>query len=291
MNKLGLALGGGGARGAAHIGVLKEFERLGIYPDLITGTSIGGLVGGLMAAGMDAQAIKNFFLEINLGKLFALPNDGRSVVSNTRFAALLESRIGRPTFADLHLPLAVVATDMQSRREVVIDEGDVVTALLATTAFPVILPPIELEGHVLIDGGLINNLPFDVARARGATAVVAVALNNSTPYGSLIENSLTGDGNNLLERMLTRGKRQPLWQIVTAVSDIITTRNTVTRQAVSPPDVMLRPFIGDIGLFDFHALEAGIEAGRRAVEESEEELVSLTSKLTEQNKPKDKRED
>jgi NTE family protein len=275
MGKFGLALGGGGARGAAHVGVLMELEKMGIWPDLITGTSMGALLGGLVAYGLKVDDIYEALGQVNFSRVYGLPEDGRSLSANAKLEELIVSIIGRPTFDELEIPLAVVATDLESRQEVILGEGDVVTALLASAAFPVLLPPVEIEGRVLVDGGLVNNVPFDVIRARGATSVVAVALNNSTPYGVMDEEFMAGASANFLQRVLTRGKRQPLWQLVTAVSDIITTRNMITRQAVSQPDLLLRPFIGDIGLFDFNALDIGIEAGRRATRDAEAELKKL----------------
>ena len=177
--KLGLALGGGGGRGAALIGVLSELDRLGVQPNLVVGTSIGGMIGALYAAGIDNAGLEDFFRQLHVDNLFAWPKDSWSLVSNKKIEALLEKTIGRLAFSDLKIPLAVTATDLTNRRLMVLDEGDVITAVLATAALPIVLPPVEYNGFVLVDGGLLNNVPFDVAYARGATHVIAIDITNA----------------------------------------------------------------------------------------------------------------
>lgn len=274
--KLGLALGGGGARGVAHISVVQALIDAGLRPDLLTGTSIGGLVAGLLATGMASDDMIAFFRQITFSQIFARPGGDPALASNHRFAALLERTIGRPTFAELEIPLALVAVDLVSRREVILDEGDLITALLATTAFPIVLPPVERDGQVLVDGGLLNNVPFDITRARGATHVIAVDLSNSLPYGSPVEIP-TGSG--LVARALAMTQRTALWQVLTTVTDILTTQSVKARMAISPPDLMIRPQVGTIGLFDFHRLEEGLRAGEQAVEQVAEEVEDLKARL------------
>jgi NTE family protein len=277
MLKLGLALGGGGARATAHIGALLELAKMGVKPDLITGSSAGGILGGLLAVGMLPEEMVVMAEELSLSKVYGLPSDGRSLSGNYKLAALLEEYIGRPTFADLEIPLAVVAVNLKTHQEVVLDEGDLINALLATAAFPVLFPPVMIDGQSLVDGGLANNVPFDVARARGAAGVIAISLDNSLPYGKFPEDDVHAIG--LWEKMMARGKRQPLWQVVTAVSDIITQRSVLARQAISPPDIMLRPFIGDTGLFDFGAVNEGVAAGRKAVQDAADEIEALMARI------------
>jgi NTE family protein len=276
MLKLGLALGGGGARAAAHVGALIELAKMGVKPDLITGTSAGGVLGGMLAAGMLPEEMGAILKELSMSQIYGLPSDGRSLSSNHKMAALLEQYIGRPTFADLEIPLAVVAVNLQTNQEVILGEGDVIDALLATAAFPVLFPPVMIDGQPLIDGGLVNNVPFDVARARGAAGVIAISLDNSSPYGEFEEDA---HAVGIWERVMLQGKRQPLWQIVTAVSDIITRRSVLARQAISPPDIMLRPFIGDTGLFDFGSIEEGMAAGKQAVQEAADDIQALLTRL------------
>lgn len=262
--KLGLALGGGGARGSAHIGVLIELERLGLKPALITGTSIGGLIGALWAAGLTAEAITAFFQKLNLGQMYALPEQSPSLSSNKKIRKLLEDTLGpNSTFADLAIPLSVVTTDLVSRQVVVLDEGDLITAILATIALPTLLPPVEVDGMALVDGGVLNSTPFDIVRARGATFVIAVDLTNTAAYGQPDEPAPNITG--VISRMLIRTQQRRTWQLVSTIHDIITGASLNTRLAVSRPEILLRPDLGTISIFDFHRWEEGIAAGQTAV--------------------------
>lgn len=274
--KFGLALGGGGARGAAHIGVLMELEQHGLWPDIVTGTSIGGLVGALIAAGLRSREIKDVFAQMRFGKLYSLPWQKTAVMDNRKLERLLENSIGRPTFAEMKIPLALMATSLEDREALVLDEGDVVTAVLATTAFPVALPPVPWRGKTLIDGGVLNNTPFDVARDRGADIVLAVDLANSAPYGTPVAAPRKG---NLLSRLLSRAQSEPIYQAVSTLADILTYQNVAKRLEQNPPDLLLRPDVGTIGLFDFHLLEEGIEVGREAARREEETLARWSDKM------------
>lgn len=270
--KLGLVLGGGGARGAAHIGVLLELARLGWQPDLVVGTSIGGLLGALLAAGLSPEEMLDFFQQFNLEQLYR-PADLRvpALVSNRRVEKRLEKAIGRPTFADLKLPLAVVATDLVSRQEVVLQEGDVVTAVLATIAIPVALPPVEMGDMILVDGGVKNNTPFNVARQLGAKYVLAVDLTNTAPYAPMSRYGRTGP----LTKTAGMIQRNELWRVLAATLDVITAQNMEKNLAENPPDLLLRPEIGAIGLFDFHRWQEGVSAGRTAVWQVEHVLQEV----------------
>lgn len=272
--KLGLALGGGGARGSAHIGVLMELERLGLKPALITGTSIGGLIGALLAAGLTTEAITVFFQKLNFSQMYALPEQSPSLSSNKKIRKLLEDTLGpHCTFADLKIPLSVVATDLVSRQVVVLDEGDLITAILATIAIPTLLPPVEIDGMVLVDGGVLNSTPFDVVRARGATFVIAVDLTNTATYGQPDVPAPNPTG--VISRMLIRTQQRRTWQIVSTIYDIIASTSLNTRLAVSRPEILLRPDLGTISVFDFHRWEEGIAAGQAAIQAVEQTFWPL----------------
>lgn len=270
--KLGLALGGGGARAAAHIGVLIELKRLNIKPDLVVGTSAGALIGALLAYGISTDQMKELFEQFGFTRLFSFNVHTPALTTPDKFSVLLGELIGRPTFADMKIPLAMIATNLVTRQEVVLDEGDVTSAIHASMAYPILLPPVQRQGLILIDGGLVNQVPFDTARARGATVVIAVDLGNAAPYGTTL---MEAAKSNLFERMLNATKRRPTMQIITAVTDIITSRAVQARLAISQPDIMLRPYMGTIGLLDFQALDDAIERGRSAVVEAEEDIKRI----------------
>ena len=274
--KIGLALGGGGARGAAHIGVLMELERLGIRPSLITGTSIGGLIGAAYAVGLSVADIKEAFGQLNISKLYALPGSTPALTGSSKVEQLLEATIGRPTFADLKIPLSVVTSDLVTRKEVILDDGDVITAVLATIAIPILFPPVEKGDLILADGGILNNTPFDIARARGATYVIAVDLSKTAPYGTPDKPAPPPTG--VVAKALAMTQRRKTWQIMSVVADIITAQTLQKHLAVSRPELLLQPNMGSIGLFDFHRMDDGIKAGQTAVLEAEEQLSVISKR-------------
>lgn len=276
--KLGLVLGGGGARGAAHIGVLFELERMGIRPDVITGTSIGGIVGALVAAGLPLQDIYRFFTGFTFGQVYERPENFSSLVSNNKLRGMLETAIGRPDFSDLALPLAVIATDLRTGEEVVLREGDVISAVLATSAIPPALPPIERDDRILIDGGVLNNVPVDVAVAMGADITIAIDItSNRVQYGD-VDELPSAEGHGLFVRTLVRVARQPIWQIMLNTVDIAVQNSVEAKLALTAPDVLIRPNLGTIGLFDFHRLEEGILVGREAVKDHEVEIARVINR-------------
>lgn len=270
--KIGLVLGGGGARGAAHIGVLSELQRLGIKPDLITGTSIGGLIGALAAAGKTTDEMIAFFQQLTVGSVYGLPGGSNALSTNGKIRKLLEQALGDLTFDELSIPLAVVTTDLVTRKEVILDEGSVIDAILATIALPIIFPALKREKQVLVDGGLLNNVPFDVARARGATYVIAVSLANAAPYGTPVEDHAPLP--DVMSRALAFTRRRPFLQILSALYDIWTDVTLRTRLAISQPDVLLEPDLGTIGIFDTHRMQEGITAGKIALQDVEPRLLA-----------------
>ena len=272
MMKIGLALGGGGAKGAAHVGVLIELERLGIRPSLITGTSVGAYIGAAYAAGVDLPTIAESIPELSLARKYGFPGNAPALSTNAKYQQHLRELIGDITFADLKIPLAVVATDLVSRREVILDEGKVVTAVMASASLPFVFPPIELDGMVLVDGGMVNNVPFDVARARGATYVIAVDLSNSSPYGTVDE---LEPPSGLLSKAITLTKNRRMWQIMSTLNDIHSTQLLHARLAISRPEILLRPYLGTISLFDTHRWQTALLAGQTAVREIEDKLKKL----------------
>ena len=273
MMKIGLALGGGGAKGAAHVGVLMELERLGIRPFLITGTSVGAYVGATYAAGVDLETIAKSIPELALGQMLGLPGNLPALSTNTKYQNYLRNLIGDITFSELQISLAVVATDLVSQREVILDEGRVVTAVMASASLPLIFPPIELDGMALVDGGILNNVPFDVARARGATYVIAVDLSNTAAFGTVDNSDSAPTG--LLARALALTRNRRTWQIMSTISDINSTRMLHARLAISRPEILLRPYLGTISLFDTHRWQEAVEAGKTAVREVEDQLKKL----------------
>jgi NTE family protein len=177
--RLGLALGGGGVRGLAHIGILAVFEKEGIRPSMMAGTSMGGLIAAAYAVGLSPEALTREVSEFtHLRRLLTLVDltpARRGLLQGERIRSMLIDKLGKnTTFADLPLPLGLVAVDIDSGEEVVLTRGSLVEAVLATCAVPGIFPPVRWGERFLADGGILNNVPADVARRLGAEVVVAV---------------------------------------------------------------------------------------------------------------------
>ncbi|MEW5867146.1 MAG: patatin-like phospholipase family protein [Bacillota bacterium] len=178
---IGLALGSGAARGLAHIGVLKVLEREGINIKVITGASIGALIGGLYAAGMSAAEMERHALDVTKRSVLAwidpiLPRQG--LIVGRKIQDMLRSFIGDIEFPGLRIPLAIVATDILTGEEVVFSrEGSVVDAIRASISIPAVFVPVRLGGRLLVDGGVVNSVPVDHIRSLDESAVpVAVSV-------------------------------------------------------------------------------------------------------------------
>jgi NTE family protein len=187
QKKLGLALGGGGARGLAHIGIIRTLEREGIRIDCVAGTSVGSLVGACYAAGFRGDRLLELGLSMRWRDLtrFVWPHNG--FVSFEPMERLLGEHFGDRSFSDTDIPYAAIAADLATGEQVTLREGKLALAVRASCSVPGIVTPIEIEGRLLSDGGAVNNLPISVARDLGAEVVLAVALGDpsaSPPQGA-----------------------------------------------------------------------------------------------------------
>ncbi len=179
---IGLALGGGAARGAAHIGVLRALQEHGFKPDYIAGTSIGALVGGLYAFGVDLKDLREAAQKLSWMDLAGATLSRFGLLKNQELGRLVERFVGDQRLEDAPIPFAAVATDIRSGEAVVLKEGRLIDAILATTAIPGVFVPAELDGRMLVDGGLVENVPLSPLRAMGAEVLVAVNLNGAQRY-------------------------------------------------------------------------------------------------------------
>ena len=204
--KVGLALGGGGAKGLAHIGVIQALEDAGISIDYITGTSMGALVGGWYAATKDIISLKEMFLGLKKRDLFPISRvlrkqDG-AIFRDNSLVKLLESELKDKKIEECAIPFRAVATDVSNGDEVLIERGGITEAIRASAALPIIFNPVEVGTKILMDGGFSNPVPADVVRSMGAEYVIAVDVSSrwlnfsdrslfiSNIY-SLMENALT----------------------------------------------------------------------------------------------------
>lgn len=177
QKKVGLALGGGGAKGLAHIGVIKELERMGVEISFISGTSMGALIGGYYAATRDIQWLEDFFLSIQKDDVFSSVHMMRKKDGEMFKHGLLEKikeRIRGINIEETKIPFSSVTTDVETGEEVTLRQGNLVDAIQASTALPLVFAPIRIDGRVLMDGGFVNPVPADIVREMGAEFVIAV---------------------------------------------------------------------------------------------------------------------
>ena len=261
--KLGLALSGGGARGLAHIGVLKALEDAGIRPDFLAGTSMGGLIAAGYAAGLSPDDLEQISLEYasvrRLWKLADPTLPRRGLFQGERLRAFFEQHLQGRTFADLNIPLTLIAVDLNSGQEIRIQEGLVSEAVRATVSIPGLLAPVESEGQRLVDGGLLNNLPVDAAQSMGADITLSVDV-YTTSEGSAIWQNLGQ----------TRVISQTIGELIVVLGDsldLLIHQQSVNKLQKNPPDFLISPDIPvDVtALTGYHRAADLIPIGEKAV--------------------------
>lgn len=287
--KIGIALGGGAARGWSHIGVLKTLEQAGFDPDIIVGTSIGSVVGGCHVAGK-LDELEQFARSLTRRRVFGFLDfnfAGSGLISGQRLADELGSHLDEIQIEDLPKKFVAVATELKSGHELWLSKGPLVPAMHASYALPGIFRPVKLNNRWLIDGALVNPIPVSVCRALGARIVIAVNLNwDFFGKGTVVPNqdafgeaempgteSLPPAGNGRAARTLLRkqffgqGSDAPgISSVMMDSFNIIQDRIARSRLAGDPPDIMITPVLGKMGLFDFHMANDAIANGSFATE-------------------------
>jgi len=182
--KLGLALGSGGAKGMAHIGILTAFDEEGISFDIVAGSSIGSVIGAMYAAGYSSSAMVKYISEIDV---FAAQTIVKMTLTGKTVESIFDDVVGGSEFDDLDLPYAAIAADLYTGEQVVIRSGRVSRAMRASSAIPPVLKPVEWEGRTLIDGAYVNSVPSDVVKQMGADFVIGVNLSAELPTNEIIK--------------------------------------------------------------------------------------------------------
>ncbi len=286
--RIGLALGGGSARGWAHIGIIRALEEAGIRPDIVCGTSIGALVGAAYVGGEleELEAwVRSLRLQTVVGFLdFSL---GSGLIKGEKLIEFFRSHFVDRDIRELARPFGAVATDLRRGREVWLREGVVTDAVRASIALPGLFTPVLHDGVWLVDGGLVNPVPVSLCRAMGADLVIAVDLNTDR-MGHLLKpkpakpvrKRSAAEADTLADTVMARiqagisqfglngddGPRPPAMLDVMASSiNIMQVMITRSRLAGEPADVMVTPLLADLGLMEFHRASVAIDAGRRAV--------------------------
>lgn len=249
-----LALGGGAARGIAHVGVLKVLEEEELRPDIVVGTSAGALAGVFLAAGVSAARTAAWGEALRWSMLARPVVSRMGLMSNDRLGKLLERALPVRSFDELPIPFACMATDLASHEPVLLCEGDLVSAIRASCAIPGMMVPVERDGRLLIDGGVTANVPTAVPRLLGADVVVAVDVNRSY-----------------------RRPQPPNTMLSIFVQSFFTIARAAERIATEEADVVIAPDIGDIGFDQLQRAKELITAGEEAARRSVLKLRALLS--------------
>lgn len=259
--KVGLVLGSGGARGYAHIGVLRALEQRGIEVSAIAGCSMGGIIGALHAAGYSSEKIHEMWKGLDPIRLF-----DRSALGGLIGGRAIARHLGRylpRTFEELKIPVAVTATDVQRGKLVVLRSGNLPRALRATSALAGLFAPEPFEGRMLIDGGIVNGLPVDVIRSLTHAPVVAVDVLPPPDREIAFEDDRTA-----WERVRHPIRGRPLiFEMLMKAIEIPQVPLTSIRLSLNPPEVLIRPALDPhLKLEDFKRMDEAIEAGFVAAE-------------------------
>ena len=251
--RIGLALGGGAARGFAHVGVIQVLEEAGIRPSLVAGTSAGSLVAAIYASGKNGaqlQQVAETMEEATIAD-WTLPLFSRGVLRGDALARYVNGQVNARLIENMSIPLGIVATDLNSGLDMLFQRGDTGLAVRASSAVPAVFQPVKISGHDYVDGGLVSPVPVRAARKMGAELVIAVDI-SSPPDGNLGGGTLDV----LLQTFSIMGK-------------------SINSFELRDADVVIRPLLAGISSSDFGARKRSIEAGRQAMLQALPQLRAL----------------
>lgn len=283
---LALALGGGAARGWAHIGVLRALDEAGIEIDMIAGTSIGALVGGCYLAGK-LDELEDFARSLTKRRIFGLLDlhlGGSGLFGGMKLDARMQQHLKHVTFDMLPKPLVCVAAEIRTGHEIWLSSGSLITAMRASYALPGVFEPVACNGRVLVDGALVNPVPVSVCRAHEQQVVVAVNLHYDN-FGRAAVIKHSADLPPLDTQLVVdkgpneREQRLGIMGVMVEAFNIIQDRISRARLAGDPPDLSLQPKLGHIGLSEFHRAEEAIHLGYEATRAHVGELKRLQEVL------------
>lgn len=244
LPRIGLALGGGAARGFAHVGVIQVLEEAGIQPQLVAGTSAGSLVAAIYASGKKGDELQRVALTMEEAAIadWTLPIFSRGMLRGEALARYVNTQVRSRLIEDMPLPLGIYATDLKTGAGVLFRRGDTGTAVRASSAVPAVFQPVKISGRDYVDGGLVSPVPVLAARNMGAELVIAVDI-SSPPEGSVTDGTLEI----LLQTFSIMGK-------------------SINSLELRDADVVVRPALAGISSGDFSARRRSIEAGRLAMQ-------------------------
>lgn len=249
---IGLALGSGGARGLAHIGVIKMLEQRNIPIDFIAGSSIGAIIGGMYALTKDIAEIETIAKSLDLKKIASLvdPNFTGGLLKGEKIKSFLEKYLGRSTFKNTRIPFAAVATNYETGQPIIITEGSMLSAIRASMSVPLAFTPVKIDGTLLVDGGLSIPVPARVVRSMGADTVIAV---NLDAYYQSVSKKLT--------------------YYNLAIDSLGILRHHLAITNLAQADYVIEPIVSNTLWFDFSTSEKLIDQGAKATESIADTII------------------
>ncbi len=245
MMKVGLALSGGAARGIAHIGVLKYLKEKEIRPSCIAGTSAGSIVGGLFCSGKTVGEIEEVAVNISWKDLVKTLIPRKGLIDSKKLHKILKEHLGKISFDELEVPLVVNAVDLLSGEEIVIEEGVVADAVLASCAIPGIFTPVKRDKYLLVDGGMLDNLPAALLKDKDLDHIVSVNVGAQNPL---------------------QDKPGTIFEILVQSFHII--RRQRDKAGYENTDTLIEPDLGDIAFHDISQVEELIKRGYEAAKDA-----------------------
>ncbi len=257
MNKLGLVLGAGGARGIAHLGLLQALEENSIKPDLVVGCSMGAIVGALYCMEKTSKELQEYVSKLKKRDIVDVTLkmvSNKALLKSEKIDKIFDELFGDITFDDLKIPFYCVANDIIGCEEVFFGSGKLKTAVRASIAIPTIIKPVEVDGKILIDGGAINRLPIAYARQMGADKVIAM---------------------DVVGEIKRATKIKSVFDIALRCLDCLDGYITESKLKADPADILLRPNLGDMSPYKFVGLDTAPQIGYECAMEKIEEIKNL----------------
>jgi len=293
--KIGLALGGGGAKAIAHVGVLKVFEKYGIRPCCVAGTSAGAIVGAAHSLGQSADEIFKRLAPFGQKRFSPFKNFNlfsESLIKDKMINASIQNVLEDKTFDDLKIPFIATAVDLENGEEIVLNKGPLWKAARASSAIPFIFSPVFLDNRYLVDGGLLNNVPVDHIREYGAVdIIIGVELGGMTSRqfisGMVWEKYYKKPRTfELYPSFITRWKTNTnlMTHILLRAIDIMREVSQKYRYEKAKPDIFIKPNVEAISLLDFDKYEEGMEIGINAAEKAMPEILKVIKQKEEEKR-------
>jgi len=266
MKKIGLALGGGGARGICHIEFLKVLDEMNLKPAIISGTSIGAIVGSMYASGLSGLQLEKIAHEIDFKDLLKMIDfsflSRTSLVKGKKVEEFLKEHITDKYFEDLNIPMKIVATDYWRADDVIFNSGELLPAIRASMSIPAIFEPVKLNNRILIDGGVTNNLPFDIIRDE-CDILIAVDVSGS--------------------RSIPSNLKAPTWfDNIMNSYEILQSSIVDYQMKIAKPDIYIKPELLDIRILEF-------EKAKKILKSVDNEVEQFRRELKEKLQPEDSR--